>query len=92
MLTITRRIGETVEIYPAEGTDPNLTVGELFADQPIVVQLGPLGGGRARLSITAPRALQIWRGSGLPDMPEDASGAGSDAGFTSIDTLRLRRA
>ncbi len=76
MLTITRRVGETIHIFPAEDLDPNMTVGELFGDREIVIRIGPVSGSRVRLSVTAPRQLKIWRGDGSadcnPEQSEDA--------------------
>lgn len=76
MLTITRRVGETIHIFPGEDLDPNMTVGELFGDREIVIRIGPVSGSRVRLSVTAPRQLKIWRGDGSADCnPEQAEPA-----------------
>ena len=74
MLTITRRVGETIHVFPGEDLDPNMTVGELFGDREIVIRIGPVSGSRVRLSVTAPRQLKIWRGDGSADCNPEQTG------------------
>lgn len=61
MLSITCKCGEAVLIYPSEKIDPNMTVGELFADGPMVVQIYDTKRGSTRVAIEAPEALTILR-------------------------------
>lgn len=60
MLVITRKLGEQFYIFPEE-IDENLTVGELFGGNQIVVEVIDTKGGQIRLGIDAPEKLTILR-------------------------------
>lgn len=62
MLVFSRKENESIRIEPLEGLDPNLTLGEVFAQGPIVLTLTHIGPRRVRIVIEAPRALKIMRG------------------------------
>lgn len=59
---LTRSIGEVVLIAPQNGELARLTVGELFADGPIVVSVSGIRGRQVKIAIEAPAALKILRG------------------------------
>jgi len=61
MLVLTRRIGESILIFPADDLDPDTPVSSLFADGAIRVTLTRINGNQARLGIVAPPALSIAR-------------------------------
>jgi sRNA-binding carbon storage regulator CsrA len=61
MLVLTRRIGESVFIYPSEGLNPDTPVSALFENGPIRLTLTRINGNQARLGITAPASLSITR-------------------------------
>ena len=61
MLVLTRRVGESVFIFPSDDLDPEMPVSELFKDGPIQVTLTRVNGNQARLGIVAPEALVIAR-------------------------------
>lgn len=61
MLILSRRIGETLTIEPAQDLDPDMTVRELFASGPLVVAFMELNGRQARIGIAAPNVLKVVR-------------------------------
>jgi len=61
MLVLTRRIGESIFIFPSKDLDPNTTVSELFGDEPIRITLTRVNGNQSRLGIVAPDELTIAR-------------------------------
>jgi carbon storage regulator CsrA len=61
MLSLTRRSEESLLIYPHEDIDPTMTVGELFSNGPIKVQVVQVEGNQVRLGVDAPRALLVMR-------------------------------
>jgi sRNA-binding carbon storage regulator CsrA len=61
MLVLTRRPDESLIIQPAQGIDPTMTVAELFAAGPLVVEVLAVNGPQVRLGIDAPQALAIVR-------------------------------
>jgi len=62
MLVLTRRIGESLLLSPQSELDPDMRVGDLFADGPIeVTLLGFVSGGQAKLGISAPLSVSILR-------------------------------
>jgi sRNA-binding carbon storage regulator CsrA len=61
MLVLTRRIGESIFIFPSKDLDPNTTVGELFGSEPIRITLTRINGNQSRLGIVAPDELTIAR-------------------------------
>ncbi len=69
MLVVSRKENEWIRIEPVEGLDPALTLHDVFADGPIIVEVMHVGR-RARLVIDAPPALKISRGS--PAAPGEA--------------------
>lgn len=61
MLVLTRRVGESIFIFPSEKLDPNTTIGELFGNEPIRITLTRVNGNQSRLGIVAPDDLTIAR-------------------------------
>lgn len=60
MLVVSRRADESIVISPADGTDPGMTLRELFSKGPIQITL--LGTGRrVKMGIEAPAELAIRR-------------------------------
>ncbi len=61
MLVLTRRVGESIFIYPAETMRPDMTVRELFELGPIRITLTRISGSQSRVGIVAPEVLSIAR-------------------------------
>ncbi|HHJ15935.1 MAG TPA: carbon storage regulator [Gammaproteobacteria bacterium] len=61
MLVLTRRIGESIYIFPSEELEQGTSVGELFANGPIQITLTRVNGNQARIGIVAPSTLTIAR-------------------------------
>ena len=61
MLVITRRPGESFQINLTESVDPNMTVGELFADGPIEIAVLAIKGNQVRVGAQASHRLVILR-------------------------------
>lgn len=61
MLVLSRRNSESIHIQPAEGLDPRMTVAELFAAGPLVIEVRAVKGRQVRLGIEAPRDLAVIR-------------------------------
>jgi sRNA-binding carbon storage regulator CsrA len=61
MLVLSRRADESIVITVAEGTDPQLTLQELFANGPIQITLLGGSGKRIKMGIEAPTQLAIRR-------------------------------
>lgn len=61
MLTLTRKNQESIIIQPDQEIDPNMTIGELFADGPIKVVVHRIKSGSAAISISAPEQLKVVR-------------------------------
>jgi sRNA-binding carbon storage regulator CsrA len=61
MLVLTRRADESIVIAPADGTDQQMTLGELFANGPIQITLLGSTGRRVKVGIDAPTHLAIRR-------------------------------
>ena len=61
MLTLSRRLGESIIISASEKADPNMTLGELFANGPAVLHIERLRKGEVRLRFDAPLELRIMR-------------------------------
>ncbi len=61
MLVLSRRADESIVITVAEGTDPQLTLQELFANGPIQITLLGGTGKRVKMGIEAPAQLAIRR-------------------------------
>jgi sRNA-binding carbon storage regulator CsrA len=61
MLVLTRRVGESVLIFPSEQLDPSTPISTLFEDGPIQLTLTRVSGNQARLGIVAPMTLTIAR-------------------------------
>ena len=61
MLTLTRKNQESIVIKPDQGIDPNMTVGELFANGPIKLVVHRIKSGSAAISISAPDQLKVVR-------------------------------
>jgi len=61
MLVLTRRVGESIFIFPSAELDANVPISELFKDGPIQLTLTRVNGNLARLGIVAPNSLTIAR-------------------------------
>jgi sRNA-binding carbon storage regulator CsrA/DNA-binding Xre family transcriptional regulator len=61
MLLLTRRPGQAITIQPAREADLSASVGALFAEGPIVVQVNRFVQDQVRLGIAAHRDLLILR-------------------------------
>ena len=61
MLVLSRRADESIEIGPAEGIDPAMTLKELFSKGPIQITLLGGTGRRVKMGIEAPAELAIRR-------------------------------
>lgn len=61
MLVLTRRSNQSVIIELAPDADPNLTIGEVFSDGPLVVTVNAIKSDQVKLGIDAPAALRITR-------------------------------
>lgn len=61
MLTLKRRRGESIRVFPDESLDLNMTVGELFRDAEIVIEVRETHRGSVSVGIEAPAQLKIWR-------------------------------
>lgn len=61
MLVLTRRVGESIFIFPSNELDANMPVSELFKDGPIQLTLTRVNGNQARVGIVAPNSLTIAR-------------------------------
>ncbi|HZF17232.1 MAG TPA: carbon storage regulator [Steroidobacteraceae bacterium] len=61
MLVLSRRADESIVISPAEGTDEQMTLKELFANGPIQITLLGGTGRRIKMGIEAPTQLAIRR-------------------------------
>jgi sRNA-binding carbon storage regulator CsrA len=61
MLVLSRRADESIVIQPADGTDANMTLAELFANGPIQITLLGGTGKRVKMGINAPAQLAIRR-------------------------------
>ena len=61
MLVLTRRVGESVFIFPAEELPPDTPISALFEEGPIRLTLTRVNGNQARIGIVAPNTLTIAR-------------------------------
>lgn len=61
MLVLTRRVGETVFLFPSDELDPDTPVSELFKNGPVEITLTRVNGNQARLGIVAPSEFTIAR-------------------------------
>jgi sRNA-binding carbon storage regulator CsrA len=61
MLVLTRRVGESIFIFPSNELDGDTRISELFKDGPIQLTLTRVNGNQARLGIIAPNSLSIAR-------------------------------
>lgn len=61
MLTLKRRRGEAIRVFPADDLDLNMTVGELFRDAEIIIEVRETHRGSVSVGIDAPPQLKIWR-------------------------------
>jgi len=61
MLIVTRRPGESIFIDLSESIDPDMTVGELFADGPINITILGVKGNQVRVGTDASDRLTILR-------------------------------
>ncbi len=61
MLTLSRQEGESLFIDLEDSVDPNMTVGELFADGPIEILVSTIKRGSVKIGIDAPKELNVAR-------------------------------
>jgi len=61
MLTLTRKSGETIAIYPSENIDPNMTVGELFKNGMMDIKFDRITNKVVTITINAPADLTVVR-------------------------------
>ena len=61
MLVFTRRIGESIFIFPSDELSLDTPISELFRDGPIQLTLTRINGNQARIGIVAPATLTIAR-------------------------------
>lgn len=61
MLVLTRRVGESVFIFPSDELPMDTPISALFADGPIQLTLTRINGNQARIGIVAPQELTIAR-------------------------------
>ena len=72
MLVISRKAQESIQIEPAAGLDPSLTLREVFQGRPIVFTLVHVGQRRVRVMIDAPAPLKVWRSDPCPPPSNDS--------------------
>lgn len=75
MLVLTRRIGESVFIFPSNELDPEMSISDLFRDGPIKITLTRVNGNQSRLGIVAPGTLTIAREEVVDELGKLALGA-----------------
>ena len=61
MLVLTRRIGESIFIFPSDELSLDILISELFRDGLIQLTLTRINGNQARIGIVAPATLTIAR-------------------------------
>jgi sRNA-binding carbon storage regulator CsrA len=61
MLVLTRRVGESVFIFPSDELALDTPVSVLFENGPIQLTLTRVNGNQARIGIVAPQTLTIAR-------------------------------
>jgi len=61
MLTLTRKVDESIIIKLFEDVDPDMTVGELFADCHIEMFITKIKGKEVKVSFLVPEELNIVR-------------------------------
>lgn len=61
MLTLNRKDGESILIYPHPDLDPNTTVAELFTDGPIIVTVHGRKKGGTGVGLEVPSELKVSR-------------------------------
>ena len=61
MLVLTRRINESIFIFPSEDLPPDTPISEVFRDGTIQLTLTRINGNQARIGIVAPATLTIAR-------------------------------
>ena len=61
MLSLTRKEGELIYIYP-DDLPPDMTVAELFADGQITIEIKGTRANQVKIGIDAPTNLKIIRG------------------------------
>lgn len=67
MLIISRKDAESILLRPGDDADPDMTLGELFADGPIEITVFSTAGSRVKMGVQAPRQLSIWRKDAADD-------------------------
>jgi len=61
MLVLTRRIGESILIFPSTDLDPNTPISAIFQNGHIQLTLTRVNGNQARIGINAPDEFTIAR-------------------------------
>lgn len=61
MLTLERRNGESLKIFPAGDLPSDMTVEELFSEGPLEITLTNAKKGKAKVSVRAPLKLIVRR-------------------------------
>jgi sRNA-binding carbon storage regulator CsrA len=68
MLVVSRKTNESITIEPQDGVDLSLTLGDIFAQGPIVLTLTHIGPRRVRILVAAPKVLKVMRSeAALPE-------------------------
>lgn len=60
MLLLTRRVKESIYIYP-DDLPPDMTVDELFGGEQIVITLQAIKGNQVQIGIEAPQTIRVLR-------------------------------
>ena len=68
MLTLERKIEDSIFLALSPDADPNITLGELFESGVIEIKVTKIEGTRVKLSIDAPKPISIIRAE-LSDKP-----------------------
>ena len=58
MLSVTRKPGQNILVFPSPDIDPDMTVSELFKDGPIRIRSRKAQGMQLRITVDAPRELK----------------------------------
>ncbi|GMQ83712.1 MAG: hypothetical protein BMS9Abin06_0450 [Gammaproteobacteria bacterium] len=61
MLVLTRRIGESIFIFPSDELSPDTPISTVFRNGPVQLTLTRINGNQARIGIVAPATLTIAR-------------------------------
>ncbi len=61
MLILTRHPGEPLLLYPTDDIDPEMTVRQLFANDPIKIWSHEVKGNQTKIGIEAPSQIRVMR-------------------------------